>query len=167
MKTSTLVGAVAILLFAAGAWYYLAKVDMTSLVQDQGAPSGTLQKPMEDGAEGSIIGNNPALGLEGSGPDAHLVAYNGMTLYTFTKDLGSLSSCYDQCAINWPPYVVGPEDNVQNVKEGVTGKVDTVFRSDGSIQVTYNGKPLYFWKDDKKAGDITGKGVGGVWNLAL
>ncbi|TIX38252.1 MAG: hypothetical protein E5V36_22130, partial [Mesorhizobium sp.] len=30
----------------------------------------------------------------------------------------------------------------------------------------YEGKPLYTFIKDKKAGDVTGEGVGGVWHIA-
>ena len=173
MKTSTVVSTIVILLIAAGSWYYLANIDMTPLVQDQaqvpagGQPdTGVIQQPMADGAEGSIIGANLALGLDGVGTKAHLIGYNGMTLYTKDGDTATTSSCYGQCATNWPPYLVGPEDNVNNVKAGVGGKVDTIFRTDNSIQVTYNGKPLYFYASDKTSADVTGDGVGGVWHVA-
>ena len=43
--------------------------------------------------------------------------------------------------------------------EGVTGVVSVAPRADGSWQVTYDGRPLYYWKDDKAAGDTTGQGV--------
>jgi predicted lipoprotein with Yx(FWY)xxD motif len=43
----------------------------------------------------------------------------------------------------------------------VTGTFGTLTRADGSIQVTYNGLPLYGWQGDTKAGDVTGHGVNG------
>jgi predicted lipoprotein with Yx(FWY)xxD motif len=47
--------------------------------------------------------------------------------------------------------------------DGVTGKLGTTTRTDGSLQVTYNDQPLYFFVGDTKAGDTTGQGVGNVW----
>jgi hypothetical protein len=41
----------------------------------------------------------------------------------------------------------------------------TVKRKDGSLQWTYDGKPLYFYSTDKKKGDKTGDGIGGVWHI--
>lgn len=187
MKTSTIVGAIVILFIAAGTWYYLSNVSMTPAVQDQAqgptAPSGAagingspnqgnlgqpdtgvVQQPMADGAEGSVIGNNLALGVDASGTlGTHLIGYNGMTLYTYSKDTGTVSTCNDQCATNWPPYIVGSKDNLTHLQAGVTGKVGTTARSDGKLQVTYNSHPLYFFAKDVKSSDMTGQGVGGVW----
>ncbi|EMH3118748.1 hypothetical protein V6H04_003832, partial [Burkholderia multivorans] len=39
-------------------------------------------------------------------------------------------------------------------------------RDDGKMQWAYNGRPLYRWKMDRKAGDAGGDGVGGVWHVA-
>ena len=38
-------------------------------------------------------------------------------------------------------------------------------RKDGRLQSTYDGKPLYFYAGDKKKGDKTGDGIGGVWHI--
>lgn len=48
----------------------------------------------------------------------------------------------------------------------VRGSLETLIRPDGSRQVTYQGKPLYYWKGDLKAGDATGEGVMNVWSAA-
>ncbi len=87
-----------------------------------------------------------------------LTAENGMTLYVFDKDTGGVSSCYDACATNWPPYAA---------KEGDVAKKDwtMVKRKDGSLQWAYDGKPLYFFAKDTKKGDKVGDGMGGVWHV--
>ncbi|MGE0005263.1 MAG: hypothetical protein AB7S92_06695 [Parvibaculaceae bacterium] len=82
----------------------------------------------------------------------------GMTLYTFDKDKGKVSACYDKCAKNWPPYLV---QNGEKMGEGW----DKTERKDGKQQWTYDGHPLYYYVDDKKAGDATGDGKGGVWHV--
>ena len=170
MKTSTIVSTIAILLFAAGAWYFLSQESGESLPFAAGikglANKGNTGQPMADGAEGSIIGANLALGLDGAVGKQHLIGYNGMTLYTKDGDTSITSSCIGQCLVTWPPYLVGAEDNVHNVKAEVNGKVDTFIRADGKIQVAYNGKPLYFYSSDKSGSDTTGDGVGGVWHVA-
>ncbi len=128
--------------------------------------NGQVQQPGADGAEGSVIGSNLALGINSSTKlGTFLSGYNGMTVYTYDKDTTSASTCYDTCATNWPPYIVGPEDNLTQLKEGVAGKVDTTTRTDGSLQVTYNGHPLYFYVGDKTSSDATGDKVGTVWHV--
>jgi len=91
-----------------------------------------------------------------------LVGPTGMALYMYTKDTADTSNCYDQCATNWPPLTVKSADEfVPGVN--LLGKFGTTTRKDGTLQVTYNGMPLYYWKDDKAVGDALGEGVGKVW----
>ncbi len=91
-----------------------------------------------------------------------LVGPTGMTVYTYTKDTKDVSNCYDKCAQNWPPLTL---DKATDLVPGVNlpGKFNTITRKDGTLQVTYNGMPLYYWKDDKALGDASGEGVGKVW----
>jgi predicted lipoprotein with Yx(FWY)xxD motif len=91
-----------------------------------------------------------------------LVGPNGMTLYTFANDEMGVSNCVDDCATNWPPLTV---ESADAVVPGINlqGEIGTIERADGTIQVTYNGWPLYYWKDDAAIGDATGEGVGDVW----
>lgn len=86
----------------------------------------------------------------------------GMTLYMFTKDTAGVSNCYDQCATNWPPLTVKSADEIVP-GVNLVGKFGTAARKDGSLQVTYNDMPLYYWKDDKAIGDASGENVGEVW----
>jgi len=67
----------------------------------------------------------------------------GMTLYTFAKDLAGVTSCYDQCAVNWPPLFLG-EGQELTAGEGISGELASIERTDGGMQVTYNGLPLYY-----------------------
>lgn len=95
----------------------------------------------------------------------YLTASNGLTLYTYAKDSAGVSNCADQCAINWPVYAP-PADQMLLTATGINGKISTITRADDVVQVTYNDLPLYFWKGDAKAGDISGEGVGGTWTVA-
>ena len=91
-----------------------------------------------------------------------LVDSKGMTLYLYTKDEPNVSNCYDQCAVNWPPLLT---DGAPTGPADLGGKLATTTRKDGKKQVTYEGKPLYYWIKDTKAGDTTGQGVGNVWYI--
>lgn len=97
---------------------------------------------------------------QGGDLDNILTDATGMTLYMFTKDEPSLSNCYDQCAVNWPPLMT---DGVLTGPDAAVGGLGTTTRQDGGLQVTYNGMPLYYWINDHKPGDTTGQNVGGVW----
>jgi predicted lipoprotein with Yx(FWY)xxD motif len=90
--------------------------------------------------------------------DSMLTAKNGMTLYIFDKDQSGMSECYGDCAKHWPPYLA---KKGTKLSEGWT----TVKRKDGKMQLAYDGKPVYFYMDDKKKGDMKGDGVGGVWHV--
>jgi predicted lipoprotein with Yx(FWY)xxD motif len=94
-----------------------------------------------------------------------LTSFDGMTLYTFTNDAEGVSNCADECATNWPPFTLLEGERVA-APAGVEGELGTIERADGSIQVTYNGWPLYFWKDDAAPGDTLGQGLGDVWFVA-
>lgn len=83
---------------------------------------------------------------------------HGMTLYTFDKDTKGSSACYDACAKKWPPLTVAKADKAD-------GDYEPIARTDGTMQWSHDGKPLYLWQMDKKPGDITGNGVGGVWHI--
>src|SRR5262245_19569513 len=105
----------------------------------------------------------PTVGL-GSTEDlgSFLVGPNGMTLYIFTPDPINKSVCNGQCAENWPPLTVDSADNL-TAAEGIPGTLGTTTRDDGTLQVTYNGLPLYYWVYDEAPGDTTGQRVGRVW----
>ncbi len=88
----------------------------------------------------------------------------GKTLYIYTKDTGTTSVCYGQCATAWPPFVATGSVTV-NGQFLDASLVGSTKRTDGTTQVTYGGKPLYYYVKDTAAGQITGQGVGGVWYL--
>ncbi len=91
-----------------------------------------------------------------------LVGPTGMTLYVFTVDPLNESVCNDQCAKAWPPLTVKSADEL-TADESIPGAWGTFARSDGSLQVSYNGQPLYYWFKDTKPGDTTGDRVGHNW----
>jgi predicted lipoprotein with Yx(FWY)xxD motif len=89
----------------------------------------------------------------------------GFTLYWFAPDTSTTSKCTGTCAQYWPP-VKGPA----TAGAGVTGKLGTITRPDGSTQATYNGHPLYTYVADTAPGQAKGNGVnasGGLWYEVL
>ena len=60
----------------------------------------------------------------------------------------------------WPPLTVATAQQAA-AAPGVTGQLATFVRPEGTIQVTYNGQPLYYWQGDTKPGDVTGQGKAG------
>jgi predicted lipoprotein with Yx(FWY)xxD motif len=73
-------------------------------------------------------------------------------------------TCYEDCAVRWPPYIVGAQDNL-GPKAGVNGKVGTTTRTDGNLQLTYNGRPLYFYAADKESEAPAGHKANQLWHL--
>jgi predicted lipoprotein with Yx(FWY)xxD motif len=88
-----------------------------------------------------------------------LVDGDGRTLYAFTKDKGDQSACSGDCAANWPA-LTGTAAAGTGVQASL---VSTSMQADGDSQVTYGGKPLYYFAGDTKPGDTNGQGVGDVW----
>lgn len=121
--------------------------------------------------DGTPVGENLILGLSTSQAlGTYLSAYNGMTLYTYSPDMAVMgnadaSTCTGACAANWPPYTVPAVSDI-HVSAATTGTVGTTMRADGTLQVTYNGMPLYFYSKDTTPGQTEGQGVGGVWYVA-
>jgi predicted lipoprotein with Yx(FWY)xxD motif len=93
-----------------------------------------------------------------------LVDSQGRTLYLFKADSGTKSMCNGACATDWPPLTAkGKPSAGGGAKASLLG---TSKRSDGTMQVTYNGHPVYRFFGDHKAGDTNGQGqnfFGGLW----
>ncbi|HEY6774332.1 MAG TPA: hypothetical protein VI140_10175 [Oxalicibacterium sp.] len=91
--------------------------------------------------------------------DGILVTSEGMTLYTFDKDVANSgkSVCNGGCATAWPP--------LSAAGATIAAPYSVVKRDDGSAQLAYKGKPLYLFASDKKAGDRNGDNVKNVWHV--
>jgi len=91
----------------------------------------------------------------------------GFALYAFTKDPRGRSVCSGACAAAWPPYVVRSAPRAgSGTKRSLVG---TTRRKDGRLQVTYAGRPLYYYVGDRRPGQILCQNVsefGGLWLVA-
>ena len=86
-----------------------------------------------------------------------LVDASGRTLYLFEADKPASSSCYGACIGVWPAVITtGQPAAGPGVKASLLG---TTKRTDGTLEVVYNGHPLYYFSGDKAAGDVTGQGL--------
>jgi predicted lipoprotein with Yx(FWY)xxD motif len=94
-----------------------------------------------------------------------LVTSDGRTLYSNTADSPAQIVCADSACTNfWPPYVAAQPAAVDEIP----GALGTVTRPDGTLQLTYNQKPLYTFYLDQAAGDAKGNGfvdLGGTWSV--
>ena len=118
------------------------------------------------GSGGTSTGS-PAAATAGSlktatiGGATVLTNAKGFTLYSFAPDTPTTSHCNGTCAQNWPP-VKGPA-----AAAGVTGTFGTIKRSDGTVQATFDGHPLYAFAGDTAPGQAKGNGLnaaGGLWH---
>jgi predicted lipoprotein with Yx(FWY)xxD motif len=93
-----------------------------------------------------------------------LVDGKGITVYLFVHDTGTASTCYTSCAQIWPPVLTS---GIPQAGAGATASLlGTTTRTDGKVEVTYAGHPLYYFVSDKQPGDTTGQGIdgfGGLW----
>lgn len=124
------------------------------------APSPT---PSASPSESPSGGGETEVESEDSPLGTILVDSKGNTLYVFMQDTTDVSTCTGDCAASWPALIAKGE-----VKAGGGSQVDasllgTSARDDGTMQVTYNGHPLYHFAGDQAPGDTNGQGVGGIW----
>ena len=79
----------------------------------------------------------------------------------FVPDTATISKCTGSCAAYWPPVTGTP-----TAEPGVTGKLGTIKRPDGTVQATYDGHPLYTYVGDSGPGQAHGNNLnlnGGLW----
>jgi predicted lipoprotein with Yx(FWY)xxD motif len=125
-----------------------------------GETTGTESASATTGGEGRG-GSGTIAGAEVAGVGTVLVDSEGMTVYMFTPDEGTTSNCYGGCEAAWPPVVA---EGKPTAGEGVTSSaLATTKRKDGTMQVTYNGHPLYTYVDDKSPGEANGQESEGTW----
>jgi predicted lipoprotein with Yx(FWY)xxD motif len=90
-------------------------------------------------------------------PGKALVGSNGRTLYLFQADKNGTSACTGACAAAWPPdTVTGTPQAGSGLSQSLLG---TITRADGTLQLTYNGHPLYYFAADAASGTDHGQGV--------
>jgi predicted lipoprotein with Yx(FWY)xxD motif len=88
---------------------------------------------------------------------------NGNVVYMFGRDKTTTSTCYGICAAAWPPVLT---KGAPSVGPGLNASLlGTTRRKDGSLQVTYNHHPLYFYSTDKHGKIMCQHAVmhGGIW----
>ena len=87
----------------------------------------------------------------------------GYALYAFTRDPKGKSVCTGACAAAWPPLLAKSPRAATGARASLVG---TTRRADGSVQVTYAGRPLYYYVGDRKPGQIlcqNAREFGGLW----
>jgi len=93
-----------------------------------------------------------------------LTTLGGRTLYTLSAETNGRFICTGSCLKDWFPVTVPA-----GTRPTGPVKLGTVVRPDnGRTQVTYKGRPLYHFDEDKKAGEANGEGFKdvGTWHAA-
>jgi predicted lipoprotein with Yx(FWY)xxD motif len=92
----------------------------------------------------------------------------GRTLYKLSPETSRHLLCKSkECLTNWPPLTVKSAKTKLKTGSGVKGKLGLLHRSNGTLQVTLNGLPLYRYSGDSAKGDVNGEGIesfGGTWH---
>lgn len=94
-----------------------------------------------------------------------LVAANGRTLYRYTVDGKNVNRCSSNATCNkfWPALLVKPGKKPTAGAGVRAALLGTIKAAHGMRQVTYAGFPLYFFSEDKAAGQLKGQGFGSKW----
>lgn len=109
-------------------------------------------------------------GTPTEGPEV-LATEWGYSLYVFSKDApgSGKSACYGRCEKTWRPLITSARPEVWEEKWFPQGPLEAIERTDGRLQVTYKGRPLYRYRYDSSP-DSKGLGkeeFGGKWFMIL
>jgi len=160
-RTIRFLPAVIVLAFATGACGGAATTSQGAGPTQSGPTAAATSTPPAAGTPVAV-----AVSVAKRGPGMALVDGAGRSLYLFTKDTGSTSTCVGDCAKSWLP-LLAPA-GVTAGQGASAGELGSSIRPDGTKQVTYHGHPLYQYDDDKAPGDALGQNkneFGGEWYL--
>jgi len=136
----------------------------SSSASDPVAASGHSSSSTVALASSTSAANGPKLKAVDSDYGRILSNGRGRALYVFTADGGQSSTCSGDCASAWPPYIVKSKPGAASgAKRGLIG---TTRRSDGTLQATYAGHPVYYYIRDNQPGEVLCQAVsefGGYW----
>lgn len=121
-----------------------------------GAAASTTAAPAPTGSD---------LGTASTDLGTIVVDGKGMTLYYFTQDSQGTdtSACTGECLDAWP---IAKASAQKPTAQDVSGKIGTIAAADGGRQLTLDGRPLYYFAQDKAPGDTLGQGLNGLWYVA-
>ncbi len=127
----------------------LPEKEVTPIVKEQEFPNLAKEKYIIE------VEEDPMLGYI-------LIDANGNTLYTYAQDTAGVSTCLGSCLEQWPPFLVS---NVEQLTApiGIAPDLAVLTRADGTMQVSYQGKPLYYYTGDLEPGDNKGHNYQERW----
>jgi predicted lipoprotein with Yx(FWY)xxD motif len=127
------------------------------------SPSATNSSPPAGGSSSPAHVSSTGIRTAHTKAGTVLVTASGRTMYWFAIDTPTKSNCTGSCATYWPP-VIGKLTAASGVS--LPGTFGTITRSNGQLQATYEGHPLYTYAGDSAAGQVNGNGKnlsGGFW----
>jgi predicted lipoprotein with Yx(FWY)xxD motif len=135
------------------------------------APVSRSQSPSSVQASPAATSPTPsaqfALSVANSRYGKIIIDRSGRTLYLFDIESDRSPVCNGACALAWPPFLAsGASGAAPSAPELDQALIATAVRNDGSLQLTYNGHPLYYYAGDHAAGEIKCQAVvefGGGW----
>ena len=142
-----------------------AVVGLAACGSSSSTPPSAASTPKATSTANNSSSTDMATGIKTMTISGHQVLTDsaGFVLYWFALDTPTASNCSGSCATYWPP-VIGTPSLASGIS--LTGKLGTVKRSNGQLQATYDGRPLYTYKGDTSAGQDTGNALnasGGLW----
>jgi predicted lipoprotein with Yx(FWY)xxD motif len=112
----------------------------------------------DSSAGGSASNAGPTVSSESvDGVGRVLVDAKGAALYAADQEAHGMVLCTDSCTSVWEPLTVGV--GMPTAGDGLAGKLGVAARPDGSRQVTFDGRPLYRFAEDRDPGTVTGNGA--------
>jgi predicted lipoprotein with Yx(FWY)xxD motif len=142
----------------------LASLAAAALLVPAGAAQGVPRVERPFARPAATTAAAPTAQVHGSRFGRVLFDRRGFVLYVFTRDPRGRSVCRGQCAKAWPPLIVRRRPTAgRGLRRSLLG---TTRRRDGRRQVTYAGRPLYFYVGDTRPGQISCQNVvefGGTW----
>jgi predicted lipoprotein with Yx(FWY)xxD motif len=135
-----------------------------------GSPSASGTTPATGGgatapaaAHSTVPAGSAVIATRSTSKGTVLVNAKGRTLYWFAIDTPTSSKCTGTCATYWPPVIGKP---TAAAGTSLPKHLGTITRSNGQVQATYDGHPLYTYVSDTAPGMVGGNGLklsGGLW----
>lgn len=113
-----------------------------------------------DETSAPVVTNMPSQSVDTTIGQVWVGGDDNLTLYILPDDEPNTVTCIDACADAWPPLTT---EFTGSLSSGPFGRLE---RPDGTLQWTYKGYPLYFYRDDVVSTDTNGEGLGNQWFVA-
>ncbi|MFA9400664.1 MAG: hypothetical protein ACERKT_06085 [Acidobacteriota bacterium] len=143
------------------------ETETSAAVTGETGTAGNGQAGGSEGGESSQKQDKSGIKITTSDSSFGTILFDGsdQAIYLFDKENSSTSECYGDCASAWPPVLTKGEPQAAGGAESKL--LGTTKRDDGTTQVTYADRPLYYYVDDPP-GEVLCHNVvefGGNWQV--